>query len=98
MLRLAKLAAVVAALWAAWTFVPVHGRTLAERWRAAPTAGAFASAAWRELTGGGAERPPPARPQARSGDRRPARESRPAETHSDSDRRAVDRLLTDHLR
>ena len=98
MLRLAKLAAVLAALWAAWTFVPVHGRTLAERWRVAPTAGAFASAAWRELTGTAAERAPPARPQARTGDRRAAREERPAETHSDSDRRAVDRILSDHLR
>ncbi|HUL60928.1 MAG TPA: hypothetical protein VLU43_16730 [Anaeromyxobacteraceae bacterium] len=96
MLRLAKLAAVLAALWAAWAFVPVHGRTLADRWRAAPTAGAFAGSAWRELSGGG-DHPPAPGPRARQGDRRPARDARPAESHSDADRRAVDRILSDHL-
>jgi hypothetical protein len=42
MIRVAlKLALAAGALWAVWTFVPIRGRTLAERWRAAPGAAAF---------------------------------------------------------
>lgn len=93
MIRLAlKLSVAAAALWAVWTFVPVHGRTLDARWRAAGSLGAFVERGRAELTG----RRAPARPQARprpGGDPR----ERPAEGHSEADRAAVDRLLSERL-
>ncbi|HEY6003980.1 MAG TPA: hypothetical protein VIV57_13975 [Anaeromyxobacter sp.] len=94
MIRLAlKLALAAAALWAMWSFVPIHGRTLAERWRAAGNAATFLERARDEIAG----RPrSPARPQARGPRSGDARE-RPAEGHTDSDRAAVDRLLSDRL-
>lgn len=94
MFRLAlKLALAAAALWAVWTFVPVHGRTLAERWRHAPTAAAFVERGWdeaaRALSG-----KPAVRAQARQ---KPAPVQRPTEGHTEADRRAVDRILSEHL-
>ncbi len=92
MIRLAlKLAVAAAALLALWTFVPVHGRTLADRWRAAGSVGAFLERARLEVMG----RAPPARPPSRrpGGDGR----ERPSEGLSDADRAAVDRLLSERL-
>jgi hypothetical protein len=95
MIRLAlKLALATAALWAVWTFVPVRGRTLADRWRAAGGLGAFVERGLAEATG----RPgAPARPQARSPHPPPEARERPSEAHSEADRRAVDRLLSERL-
>ncbi len=88
MIRLAlKLALAAAAVWAVWTFVPVRGRTLAQRWDANPSVAAFAEAAWAELRG-------PARSQARG---RPGGRERPTEGHTEADRREVDRLLSERL-
>ena len=94
MIRLAlKLALAAAALWALWTFVPVHGRTLADRWRAAGDAVTFLERAGAEVAG----RPAPAaRPQAR-GRGSPAPRERPSEGHSEADRAAVERLLSERL-
>jgi hypothetical protein len=93
MIRLAlKLSVAAAALWALWTFVPVHGRTLAGRWRAAGSLGAFVERARAEISGGRA----PARSQARTRGGSDPRE-RPAEGHSEADRAAVDRLLSERL-
>jgi hypothetical protein len=90
MIRLAlKLTLAAAAVWAVWTFVPVKGRTLAQRWQAAPTAQAFVQRGWAEL--GGA----PPRPQARAA--RPGGRERPTEGHTEADRREVDRLLSERL-
>lgn len=97
MLRLLKLAAVAAALWAVWAFVPVHGRTLAARWRAAPDAGAFAAAGWAELRGAVAGHGAARRGAERRAQGRAARDGRPVEGHTDADRRAVDRILARHL-
>lgn len=95
MLRVAlKLALASAAVWALWTYVPIRGRTLAERWTAAPTASAFLERGLAELTGGKAA-PRPARPQARA-QRRDARE-RPTEGHTEADRRAIDRIVARRL-
>ncbi len=89
MIRLAlKLAVAAAAVWAVWSFVPLRGRTLAQRWAAAPTAQAFVERGWAELT---AARP---QAQARPG---PAARARPPEGHTEADRREVDRLLSDRL-
>jgi hypothetical protein len=89
MIRLAlKLALAAAAVWAVWTFVPLRGRTLAQRWDAAPSVPAFLERAWAEVGGG------PARPEARPG---PAARARPTEGHTEADRREVDRLVAERL-
>jgi hypothetical protein len=93
MLRLAlKLSLAAAATWAVWTFVPVDGRTLAQRWKAAGGLAPFVERGWAEATGA-RERPAP-KPQARQ---KPASRERPSEAHSEADRRALDRLLAEHL-
>jgi hypothetical protein len=94
MIRLVlKLGVAAAALWAVWTFVPVHGRTLADRWRASGNVLTFLERAGAELTGRPAT---PAKPQARNRRSADGRE-RPSEGHSESDRAAVDRLLSERL-
>lgn len=91
-----KLALAAAAVWAVATFVPLRGRTLADRWHAAPDAAAFLERGLAELTGRAPERPsrPQARPQARP--QRAARE-RPTEGHTEADRRAIDRIVAEQL-
>lgn len=89
---LLKLALASAAVAAIWTWVPVQGRSMAERWRAAPTAGAFVDRTFGEFAGAFSDRAP-SRPQARGA---PPRE-RPVERHTEADRRAVDRILADRL-
>jgi hypothetical protein len=94
MIRLAlKLALAATAVWAIWSFVPVRGRTIAERWHAAGNLSAFvdrglaeASLAWRG---------PPQRPQARA--KPPAPRERPVESHTEEDRRAIERLLSEQI-
>jgi hypothetical protein len=95
MIRLAlKLALAAAALWALWTFVPVHGRTLADRWRAAGRSPiVFLERARDEIAGRSRATAKPQARSPRSGDPR----ERPAEGHTESDRAAVDRLLSDRL-
>lgn len=103
-MKLVKLALVVGALAAVWAFVPIGGRTLSERWRAAGSLERFATGSWAELRGkpapdAPAEPPPPARAPSRSQARtRATREARPSEAHTDADRRALDRIVADHLR
>src|SRR5512145_2893025 len=93
MIRLAlKLALAAAAVWAVWSFVPVNGRSGAERWRAAGSLPAFLDGAWAEATGGRTARPP--RPQARQN---PSPAPRPTEGHTEADRRAVERILAERL-
>ena len=94
MIRLAlKLALAAAALWAVWTFVPVRGRTLADRWRAAGEPRRLPRA-----------RLAPRRPARRASPRRSRRRARsraapqrPTEGHTDADRRAVERILAERL-
>ncbi len=91
MIRLVlKLALAAAAVWAVWSFVPLEGRTLAQRWKAAPTAQAFVERGWAEITGA------PAKPQAQARPG-PAARARPTEGHSEADRREVDRLVAEGL-
>jgi hypothetical protein len=93
MIRVAlKLALAAAAVWAVWSFVPVAGKTGAERWRAAGNLSSFLERSWAEATGDGPSRPA-ARPQARQ---KPAQQ-RPTEGHTEADRRAVERILADRL-
>lgn len=51
MLRLAAIALVLLALSAAALFVPLRGRTVADRWRAARGVASFVTSAWQELAG-----------------------------------------------
>lgn len=85
-----KLALAAAAVWAIWTFVPVRGRTLAARWSAAGSLSAFVDGAVAEARGR-----TPARPQARSP--KPGARERPTEGHTEADRKALDRILSEHL-
>jgi hypothetical protein len=85
-------------------FVPLRGRTVLERWDAAPSAGAFVARSWREAKVAlGLEKEPgrPARASsqpprgARPG---PARGREPVEHHSAEDRAALDRIVADSAR
>ena len=49
MLRLAAIALALLAVYAAVQFVPLHGRTVAERWRASPGIQSFVTSSWQEL-------------------------------------------------
>lgn len=93
MIRVAlKLALAAAAVWAVWTFVPVRERTLAERWRAAGSVPAFVEAGWAEVA---AATRSPAKAQARA--QKPGARERPTESHTEADRRAVERIVADGL-
>ncbi len=100
MLRLVlKLALAAAALWAVFAFVPFGGRTLSDRWHAARTPSEFVDRTWAEMKGTSPEpsgKARPQRPQARTTPPAGARD-RPAEGHTEADRKAVDRILSEHL-
>lgn len=100
MLRVAlKLLLAAAAVAAVWSFVPVGGHTMADRWRRAGSVPALVDRTWAELHGAPARPVHPTRPapvprvQARSGASAP----RPTESHSEADRRALERTLSSHL-
>jgi hypothetical protein len=88
---------VAAALAAAVGLVPVGGRTLLDRWRRAPTAAAFASRAWGELAAAaGLKEPPPRRAgAAREVGGAAVRRVPPVERHTDSDRQALERIVSE---
>jgi hypothetical protein len=97
MLRVAlKLLLAGAAISAVWCFVPFGGRTLADRWSAAGGPSEFVDRTWAEMKGSDAR--PPARPQARGGQARERTAGRPSEGHTESDRRALDRIVSQHAR
>jgi hypothetical protein len=100
MFKLLKLAIVVGALAAVWTFVPVGGKTLQARWTAAGSPMAFVSGGWAELNRALQSEPPAAKPRAGTGARGRAGEKpdRPVEGHTERDREAVDRIVAEHLR
>lgn len=97
-----KLLFAAAALWAIFAFVPFGGRTLSDRWAAARSPSEFVERTWAEMKGSPADAPPRARPPARSRAHtaEPARArtaERPVERHTEADRRAVDRIVSEHL-
>lgn len=98
MLRVAlKILLAGAALAAVWTFVPVGGRTMASRWRRAGSPAEFVDRTWAELRGAQALANPSARPAPRTQTRGASPGNRPSESHSDTDRRELDRILSRHL-
>lgn len=98
MLRFAlKLLLAGAALAAIWAFVPFGGRTLSDRWKTARTPSEFVARTWAEMKGPAAP-PAKARPQARSAEPRERSGGRqPTEGHTEADRRALDRIVSDRL-
>jgi hypothetical protein len=97
MLRLlVNLALAGAFLLVVWTWVPMGGRTLAARWDAAPSAGAFARDAIAEATGG--ETPRSRSGKARDAQGRAAPRERPPERLTETERQALDRRLAEELR
>ncbi len=93
---LLKIVLAAAALAAIWAFVPIGGHTMAWRWHRAANPGEFVDRTWAEIHGD-ARAPQrartPARAQARGGP--PA--AHPSESHSDADRKELDRILSRHL-
>jgi hypothetical protein len=107
------LAVVVTALLAlVGAFVPVGGRTVMERWNAAPSPAAFAEGAAREISGAWdrlwSDRPEPRRASGGAAARAAAKGGKagptprkapadvPAEHHTDEDRSALDRIVAEH--
>jgi hypothetical protein len=102
MLRLLFGLMLCAALAAAAALAPLRGRTVLDRWRAAPDAAAFASRSWHEGRVALGLEPEPSRAAARSKASRPARPparaarpAAPTEQHTEADRAALDRMLAD---
>jgi hypothetical protein len=96
---LIKVLLAAAALAAVWAFVPVAGRTMADRWHRARNPSEFVDRAWGEIRGephpAQAQRPH-APPHSQAGTGSPP--ARPTESHSDADRKALDRILSEHVR
>ncbi len=86
MSRLLLAAAVAAILVLVGTFVPWDGRTLVERWNGAPSSASRASQ----------KGPSPARTAQRPVRPAPKRAPEPEEHHTESDRRAIDRIVAEH--
>ena len=91
-----KLLLAAAALAAVWAFVPLGGRTLADRWHHARTPAEFVERGWAEVAGKQPATQQP-RPTARAQARAAMPGGHPAESHSEADRRALDRTLSQHL-
>ena len=108
MARLLRWTVVVAALAAVVAFVPMGGRTLLDRWRAARGPGDFAVRVYGELEREGRRllrgKDGPAREaQARAAQRpaarpRPGQAPQPVEHHTDADRKALDAIVAEHAR
>jgi hypothetical protein len=102
MLKLLFGVAVLVALCVAVALVPFRGATVLERWAVAPSTGAFVARTWHDAkVAVGLEkekaRPAraaihrPARPAAR-----PPRPAAPSEQHTEADRAALDRIVSEH--
>jgi hypothetical protein len=108
MSRLLLALAVAVILVLVGAFVPVNGKTLVERWNAAPSATQFAERGWTDLTARwdglwGAK--PAGKPASKGAPSkgavaRPAgpraAPAEPVENHSDEDRKALDRIVAEH--
>jgi hypothetical protein len=92
MLRLLlKLALAGAFLFALWTWVPLGGRTLAQRWNASADPLDFVRRGVADAGLGDPRKPQPAGPHAR-----PPRDHAP-ERVTEAERRALERRLADEL-
>ena len=105
MLKLLLGFVLLGALGYAICFVPLRGRTVLDRWNAAPSASAFAARGWREgkvalglekeaAKASRAQGSRPARPAPAQGSRPQA----PVEHHSADDQAALDRIVAESAR
>lgn len=92
MLRLLlKLALAGAFLFALWTWVPLGGRTLSQRWDAATSPLDFVRRGVADAGLGDPQKPRPSGPQARTP------RDRPAERVTEAERRALEKRLAEEL-
>jgi hypothetical protein len=112
MVKLVVALALLGALAAGVFVAPISGRTIAERWSAAPDPAAFARSAWREgraaLEGDDRAASEPSQQSSRpsrtpkdgTDPRRRARPTpqHPAEHHTPEERAALDRLVSERSR
>ncbi len=100
MLKLLVLVVLLGGTAAAIAWAPVHGRTVLDRWRAAPDASAFFSRGYDEvraaIAGRDEPRPASAARAKKAPQRSASRSSRPTESHTDEDRAALDRIVAEH--
>jgi len=93
MAKLLGLLLVLGALAGAAAFVPVGGRTVLARWQGARGPADFARRSWHEVAAAaGIEEPPRRSPAPRP---RPG-QARPVERHTESDRAALERVVSEH--
>ena len=86
MSRLLLAVAVAAILFLVGAFVPMNGKTLIERWNGASTAASRT----------GPKGPTPARTAQATGGPAQKRPPEPVEHHTEADRSAIDRIVTEH--
>lgn len=91
----------VAGLAAAAALVPLHGRTVLDRWNGSRGPSDFAArglAEARAALGIAPEKPVASRgpPSRGKPSPRPGRPARPQEQHTEQDRAALDRIITEH--
>ncbi len=110
MLRLLKWLVVLGAAALVVAFVPIGGRTLLARWRAAHGPGDFAARSIAEARQAGSRllgeeaRPPPAKhpapasqPQQRAA-HPPGTRQNPVERHTEKDRSELDAIVAEHVK
>jgi hypothetical protein len=105
MLRLLFTLVLLGGLAAAVALAPLRGKTVLQRWNAAPTAAEFAARGWQEGKVALGLEPERARSRpARAQAQRPARSAaprtahrpaQPTEQHTDGDRAALERVLAE---
>lgn len=95
--KLVGILLVAGGLAAAVAFLPLRGRTVLDRWQSAPSAGQFAARSWREVAVvAGLEHPPARRPAAPRTPPAQAPRTAPSERHTDADRAALERVVSEH--
>ncbi|HSB18826.1 MAG TPA: hypothetical protein VLD85_02325 [Anaeromyxobacteraceae bacterium] len=95
MARLVGFLLCAGALAAAVALVPVRGRTVLERWRAARGPADFVSRSWQEAAAAaGLSGPQAGKPPARAA-RQDGRRAEPTERHTAADRAEIERIVSE---
>ncbi len=96
MLKLMVALAVLAGLAGAVALVPLHGRTVLDRWSAARSAREFVQRGWAEAKGSLGADGPRSRTARSAKPARTQRRAVPVERHTEADRAALDRIVAEH--
>jgi len=94
MAKLVGLLLVLGALVGAAALVPLHGRTVLARWESSRGAADFARRSWQEVAAATGLEDPPRRGGATARPR-PAVQPRPVERHTEADRAALERVVSE---